>query len=156
LRAPGSETSTPGLTCDNCTRELVDKAEWEAFGEWIEGLRKRAGLQVRDLAARAGVSAQWLQELRHGGRAVYGSWRLPNPKDEALARLARALDVPVEEMFARAGRQPPALSTPQDHGPAALDAGRIQELEERVAQQQRELEELRQLLEERRKQAEAR
>ena len=134
----------------------MDKAEWEAFGEWIEGLRKRAGLQVRDLAARAGVSAQWLQELRHGGRAVYGSWRLPNPKDEALARLARALDVPVEEMFARAGRQPPALGTPQDQGPAASDAGRIQELEERIAQQQRELAELRQLLEERRKQAEAR
>jgi len=71
----------------------VDKAEWEAFGEWVDGLRKRAGLQVRELAERAEVSAQWLQEIRHGGRAVYGTWRLPNPKDEALARLARALDV---------------------------------------------------------------
>ena len=125
----------------------MDKAEWEAFGEWIESLRKRAGLQVRDLADRAGVSVQWLQELRHGGRAVYGAWRLPNPKDEALARLARALDVPVEEMFARAGREPPAALGEQDQGtPAASDAARIQELEERVAQQQRELAELRQLL----------
>ncbi len=124
----------------------MDRAAWEAFGEWIEGLRKRAGLQVRDLAERAGVSAQWLQELRHGGRAVYGSWRLPNPKDEALARLARALDVPVEEMFARAGRQPAAPRDEQDQGPPAADAARIQELEERVAQQQRELDELRQLV----------
>jgi transcriptional regulator with XRE-family HTH domain len=134
----------------------VDKAEWEAFGEWIDGLRKRAGLQVRELAERAGVSAQWLQEIRHGGRAVYGAWRLPNPKDEALARLARALGIPVEEMFARAGREP---STHRDEGqapPAASDAARIQELEQRVAQQQRELAELRRLLEQRSKQAEAR
>jgi transcriptional regulator with XRE-family HTH domain len=135
----------------------VDRAAWEAFGEWVEGLRKRAGLQVRDLAERAGVSAQWLQELRHGGRAVYGSWRLPNPKDEALARLARALDVPVEEMFARAGRQASASEALQDQEPsAATDAARIQELEERVTQQQRELAELRRLLEERSKQAESR
>jgi transcriptional regulator with XRE-family HTH domain len=157
FRALKSETSILGLTWDNYTRELVDRAAWEAFGEWIEGLRKRAGLQVRDLAERAGVSAQWLQELRHGGRAVYGSWRLPNPKDEALARLARALDVPVEEMFARAGRQPAAPGDREDQGTAAAsDAARIQELEERVAQQQRELAELRRLLEERSKQAEAR
>jgi transcriptional regulator with XRE-family HTH domain len=135
----------------------VDRAAWEAFGEWVEGLRKRAGLQVRDLAERAGVSAQWLQELRHGGRAVYGSWRLPNPKDEALARLARALDVPVEEMFARAGRQASASESLQDQEPsAATDAARIQELEERVTQQQRELAELRRLLEERSKEAESR
>jgi transcriptional regulator with XRE-family HTH domain len=135
----------------------VDRAEWEAFGNWIDSLRKRAGLQVRELAERAGVSAQWLQELRHGGRAVYGEWRLPNPKDEALARLARALDIPVEEMFARAGRQPSAPGDRQDQGRStASDAARIQELEERVAQQQRELAELRRLLEERSKQAEAR
>jgi transcriptional regulator with XRE-family HTH domain len=125
----------------------VDRAEWEAFGEWIDSLRKRAGLQVRDLAERAGVSAQWLQELRHGGRAVYGTWRLPNPKDEALARLAWALDIPVEEMFARAGRQPSAPRDEQSQGSsAASDTARIQELEKRVAQQQRELAELRRLL----------
>ena len=126
----------------------MDEAEWKAFGEWIESVRKRAGLQVRDLADRAGVSVQWLQELRHGGRAVYGTWRLPNPKDEALARLARALAIPVEEMFARAGREPSTARDEQDPGsPAASDAVRIRELEERVAQQQRELAELRQLLE---------
>ncbi len=135
----------------------MDRAEWEAFGEWVESLRKRAGLRVRDLAERAGVSAQWLQEIRHGGRAVYGAWRLPNPKDEALARLAKALDIPVEEMFARAGRKPSASEDEERQGsPAASDAARIQELEQRVAQQQRELAELRQILEERSKQVEGR
>jgi transcriptional regulator with XRE-family HTH domain len=135
----------------------VDKAEWQAFGQWVDGLRKRAGLQVRELAERADVSAQWLQEVRHGGRAVYGAWRLPNPKDEALARLARALDVPVEEMFARAARAPVASGDRQDDGPSAPDeAARIRELEQRVAQQQRELAELRQLLEQQAKRASGR
>jgi transcriptional regulator with XRE-family HTH domain len=135
----------------------VDKAEWEAFGAWVDGRRKRAGLQVRELAERAEVSAQWLQEIRHGGRAVYGAWRLPNPKDEALARLARALDVPVEEMFARAGRAPSTSGDSQDHGPSAPDeARRIQELEQLVAEQQRELAELRRRLEEQAKRASGR
>jgi transcriptional regulator with XRE-family HTH domain len=135
----------------------VDKAEWKAFGQWVDGLRKRAGLQVRELAERAEVSAQWLQELRHGGRAVYGTWRLPNPKDEALARLARALDVPVEEMFARTGREPSTHRDGQDQGrPAPDEATRIQELEQRVAEQQRELAELRQLLEQQARRASGR
>jgi transcriptional regulator with XRE-family HTH domain len=140
------------LTCEG--EEPVDKAEWQAFGEWVESLRKRSGLQVRELAERAGVSAQWLQEIRHGGRAIYGTWRLPNPKDEALARLARALNVPVEEMFARAerGGVPPGVEETDASGDAAEDddaeraAARLHELEERVAQHEQELAELRRLL----------
>jgi transcriptional regulator with XRE-family HTH domain len=132
----------------------MDRAEWKAFGKWVDDLRKRSGLPVRDLATRAGVSVQWLQEIRQGGRTLYGQWRLPNPKDEALARLARALDVPVEEMFARAGRD----ATPSDREagtPDAASAGRddtdamrrIRELETRITQYQRELAELRELVE---------
>jgi transcriptional regulator with XRE-family HTH domain len=132
----------------------MDRAEWEAFGRWVDELRKRSGLQVRDLAARAGVSVQWLQEIRHGGRTLYGQWRLPNPKDDALARLARALDVPVEEMFARAGRDA-APSDREAETPDAASAGRddvdamrrIRELETRITQYQRELAELRELVE---------
>jgi transcriptional regulator with XRE-family HTH domain len=132
----------------------MDRAEWEAFGKWVDELRKRSGLRVRDLAAQAGVSVQWLQEIRQGGRTLYGQWRLPNPKDEALARLARALDVPVEEMFARAGRD----AAPSDSGAETTDAAstgrddaeamrRIRELETRITQYQSELAELRELVE---------
>jgi transcriptional regulator with XRE-family HTH domain len=133
----------------------MDRAEWEAFGEWVDELRKRSGLQVRDLAARAGVSVQWLQEIRHGGRTLYGQWRLPNPKDEALARLARALDVPMEEMFARAGRDAARSDREAETRDAAAgrhDADtmrRIRELETRITQYQKELAELRELVEER-------
>jgi transcriptional regulator with XRE-family HTH domain len=132
----------------------MDRAEWEAFGKWVDELRRRSGLRVRDLAAQAGVSVQWLQEIRQGGRTLYGQWRLPNPKDEALARLARALDVPVEEMFARAGRDAApsareaetadAASTGRDDAEAMR---RIRELETRITQYQKELAELRELVE---------
>lgn len=126
--------------------EQVDKAEWQEFGEWVETLRTRAGLQVNELASRAGVSAMWLQEMRRGGRNIYGQWRLPNPKNEALARLARALEVPVEDMLSRAGRGPgPYIgdtSTPAD----AED--RIKQLEERVVEHERVIAEMRRRLEE--------
>jgi transcriptional regulator with XRE-family HTH domain len=132
----------------------MDRAEWKAFGKWVDDLRKRSGLQVRDLATRAGVSVQWLQEIRQGGRTLYGQWRLPNPKDDALARLARALDVPMEEMFARAGRG----AAPSDREAETADAAsagrgdaeamrRIRELETRITQYQKELAELRELVE---------
>src|SRR5919204_4349624 len=81
----------------------VDETAWRDFGEWVEQLRVRSGLSVGELAERAAVSRVWLQILRKGGRRIEGQWRPPNPKGDALARLARALDVPVEEMLARAG-----------------------------------------------------
>jgi transcriptional regulator with XRE-family HTH domain len=130
----------------------VDEAAWKAFGEWIEQRREHAGLTVGELADRAGVSRVWLQVIRKGGRRIEGQWRPPNPKSAALARVARALDVPVEEMFARAGRDTApntgatSQETPHDAiGPGAVE--RIRELEERVARTEQEMAELRQLLE---------
>jgi transcriptional regulator with XRE-family HTH domain len=131
----------------------VDEAAWKAFGEWIEQRREHSGLTVGELADRAGVSRVWLQVLRKGGRRIEGEWRPPNPKSAALARVARALDVPVEEMFTRAGRNATPSATragsaeglPHDDvGPGAVE--RIRELEERVARTEQEMAELRQLL----------
>ena len=139
-------------------RSEVDEAAWRAFGEWVEELRVRSGLQVGEVADRAGVSRVWLQEIRKGGRGVPGGWRLPNPKDEALVRLARALNVPAEEMLARAGRHT-ATATGSSAGAESASsdaAARIQELEQQVHQQERELAELRRLLEEREQRASGR
>jgi transcriptional regulator with XRE-family HTH domain len=125
----------------------LDEAAWKAFGEWVEDLRVRTGLQVGEVAQRASVSRVWLQEIRNGGRGVPGGWRLPNPKNDALVRLARALDVPPETMLARAGRgAAPSTAEAGAQGDEADAAERIRELEERVAQQERELAELRQIL----------
>jgi transcriptional regulator with XRE-family HTH domain len=125
----------------------LDQAAWKAFGQWVEDLRVRTGLQVGEVAQRAGVSRVWLQEIRNGGRGVPGGWRLPNPKNDALVRLARALNIPPETMLARAGRSPaPSTAQADTQVDDASAAERIRELEERVAQQARELAELRQLL----------
>ena len=130
----------------------LDEPGWKEFGKWVEQLRVRTGLQVGEVARRAGVSRVWLQEIRNGGRRVPGGWRLPNPKHEALVRLAHALEVSPEELLARAGRTD-ASSTPEEaeiHDRSASSdksaAARIQELEERVAQHERELAELRRRL----------
>ena len=132
----------------------MDEAAWKAFGEWIEQRRQHAGLAVGELAERAGVSRVWLQVLRKGGRHIEGEWRPPNPKSASLARVARALDVPVEEMFARSGRdatptatgaESPEASAPDEVGTGAVE--RIRELEERVARTEQEMAEMRQLLE---------
>jgi transcriptional regulator with XRE-family HTH domain len=139
-------------------RSKVDEAAWKAFGEWVEELRVRSGLQVGEVAQRAGVSRVWLQEIRKGGRGVPGGWRLPNPRDEALVRLARVLNVPSEEMLARAGRRT-ATATGSDASTESASsdaAARIQELEQQVRQQERELAELRRLLEEREERANGR
>jgi transcriptional regulator with XRE-family HTH domain len=139
---------------DDFSEDDVDEAAWKAFGEWIEQRREHAGLTVGALADRAGVSRVWLQVLRKGGRRIEGEWRPPNPKSATLARVARALGVPVEEMFARAGRDTAApssggksqeTSAHDDLGPGAVE--RIRELEERVARTEQEMAELRQLLE---------
>jgi transcriptional regulator with XRE-family HTH domain len=140
---------------DDFSEGDVDEAAWKAFGVWIEQRREHSGLTVGELAERAGVSRVWLQVLRKGGRRIEGEWRPPNPKSDALARVARALDVPVEEMFARVGRdaapssttgaQSQGTSPPDDVGSGAVD--RIRELEKRVARTEQEMAELRQLLE---------
>jgi transcriptional regulator with XRE-family HTH domain len=138
---------------DDFSEGDVDEAAWKAFGEWIEQRRQHAGLSVGELAERAGVSRVWLQILRKGGRRIEGAWRPPNPKSDALARVARVLDVPVEEMFARVGRaaapttqaESQGTSPPDEVGTGAVE--RIRELEERVARTEQEMAELRQLLE---------
>jgi transcriptional regulator with XRE-family HTH domain len=138
---------------DDFSEGDVDEAAWKAFGEWIEQRREHSGLTVGELAERAGVSRVWLQVLRKGGRRIEGEWRPPNPKSDALARVARALDVPVEEMFARVGRDAaPSTGTSSQETSPHDDVGtgaveRIRELEERVARTEQEMAELRQLLE---------
>jgi transcriptional regulator with XRE-family HTH domain len=150
---PASWSNAARAGTDDFSEGDVDEAAWKAFGEWIEQRREHAGLTVGELAQRAGVSRVWLQVLRKGGRRIEGEWRPPNPKSAALARVARALDVPVEEMFARADRDAAPstgatsheTSAHDDIGPGAVE--RIRELEERVARTEQDMAELRQLLE---------
>lgn len=66
-----------------------------ALGEHVRALREAKGISVRGLAAQANVDATWLSRIERG---VYSS---PDPRH--LLRLAKALEVELEELYEDAG-----------------------------------------------------
>ena len=60
----------------------------DGFGPTIEVLMAEAGVTYRELAARTGLSAGYLNHLVHGNRPV--------PSNEVIERLAGALGVEAE------------------------------------------------------------
>jgi transcriptional regulator with XRE-family HTH domain len=60
----------------------------EAFGPTIEALMSEAGVTYRELAARTGLSAGYLNHLVHGNRPV--------PSNDVVRTLAEALNVDPE------------------------------------------------------------
>lgn len=67
------------------------------IGEVIRAWRLCWGLRSTELAEKAGVRSQYLSEIEHN--------RTANPKEEYLARLADALEVPLQDIYGR--RMPP-------------------------------------------------
>jgi transcriptional regulator with XRE-family HTH domain len=70
------------------------KATLERLGAAIRAERVSAGLSLRDLAERAQVSNAYLSQIERG---------LHEPSISVLRAIARALDVPLEALLARAG-----------------------------------------------------
>lgn len=62
----------------------------EQFGERIRALRKEAGLSQEELAAKADISVDFVSLIERGINA---------PSFETLETLARALNLPVKELF---------------------------------------------------------
>ena len=60
----------------------------EPFGATIESLMNEAGATYRELAARTGLSAGYLNHLVHGNRPV--------PSNDVVGTLAQALGVEAE------------------------------------------------------------
>ena len=60
----------------------------EPFGATIEQLMAEVGVTYRELAARTGLSAGYLNHLVHGNRPV--------PSNDVVATLAKALEVEPE------------------------------------------------------------
>ena len=60
----------------------------ESFGPTIEALMAESGVTYRELAARTGLSAGYLNHLVHGNRPV--------PSNEVVETLAKALGVESE------------------------------------------------------------
>jgi hypothetical protein len=68
---------------------------------------------------------------------------VPNPKDETLISLARALSVGAEELFRRVGRYQDRPQTKGSRRREDRGAGRLLELEGRIAALEAELERMR-------------
>lgn len=87
----------------------TDRERWEQFGRWLTHRRIEVGLTKAALARAAGVSLSTVRTLEFGGVLRGAEWIAPAPKARTLARLAAALNVGADDLFARAGRsQPPA------------------------------------------------
>src|SRR5213593_2455000 len=63
----------------------------EGFGPTIEALMAEAGVTYRSLAARAGLSAGYLNHLVHGNRPV--------PSNDVIEQIGSALDVEPEHFL---------------------------------------------------------
>jgi len=66
----------------------------DALGAFIRDQRRQAQLSMRGLAERAGVSNPYLSQIERG---------LRKPSAEILQQLARALSIPAEALYVRAG-----------------------------------------------------
>jgi transcriptional regulator with XRE-family HTH domain len=74
---------------------IMKPSEQEQFGTALRRARTRAGLSVRALATKSGLTAATVSRLETG--------HIESPRPEHLQRLARALDVDVEDFYALAG-----------------------------------------------------
>ena len=69
-----------------------------ALGSFVRQARERAGLSLRNLEAIVGVSRQLLLRLEHD--------QLDNPSPAVLHRLAEALELDSDDLFAFVGYRP--------------------------------------------------
>jgi len=85
---------------------LADAEQFKAaVGERVYLWRLAAGLGRPDLAAKAGVSSDYVYRLEHG-------WA--NPRMETLHRIACALDTPLEELLAVSEEDMASSKLPQE------------------------------------------
>ena len=82
-------------------------SDWVDFGHFLVEQREALGLRRRAAAKRAGVPESEWKALEQGRREEFGGVRvLPNPSADLLARVASALEVPVDELMHRIGPRP--------------------------------------------------
>jgi transcriptional regulator with XRE-family HTH domain len=72
-----------------------------AFGRYIRRVREQRALTVTEVAKRLDISIAYLSRIERE--------REKPPPDRLMTALARALDLPTDEVFAAAKRLPPDL-----------------------------------------------
>ncbi len=76
-----------------------------AFLVWLQGAIREREWSISELARRSGVSQSHLSNIISGNRKASAA---------TLTALARALDVPAELVFAKAGLLPPPKGAPDE------------------------------------------
>lgn len=71
-----------------------------SFGERLRRWRRKKGFSQRELARRAEIDFTYISKVENDTPGF------ESPSEEALTRLADALDVDADEMITRAGRVP--------------------------------------------------
>jgi transcriptional regulator with XRE-family HTH domain len=85
---------------------------WPVFGKELRSLRVAAGMDLKTLARRSGVSASYLSRLEAGKRGI--------PTLHVLLRVADALNTPPMALLYHAGIR---LDTAREADPFGLPAG---------------------------------
>jgi transcriptional regulator with XRE-family HTH domain len=126
-------------------RDDLERQRWKQFGTWLRDLRVDQARTQTNVAAAAGMGIQSLASLERGGfrRNDDGPWLVPNPKDETLISLARALSVDPEEMFRRVDRYEDRPATKGSRRRQDRRGDRLAEMEERIRALEAELERMR-------------
>jgi transcriptional regulator with XRE-family HTH domain len=121
-------------------RDDLERQRWKQFGTWLRDLRVDQARTQTNVAAAAGMGIQSLASLERGGfrRNDDGPWLVPNPKDETLISLARALRVDPEELFRRVGRYQDRPATKGSRRRQDRGGDRLAELEVRLEALERE------------------
>jgi transcriptional regulator with XRE-family HTH domain len=84
------------------------------FGHYLKEMRTSRRLSLHDVEKACGVSNPYLSQLERGDR--------PPPSPEILKKLARAFQVPVRELFLKAGYldEPEVTATEEERIEAAF------------------------------------
>ena len=105
---------------------MDESRQWVEFGRWLVEQREERGLRRRDAARRAKISEALWRDLETGRKEAIGGIRLlPNPSHDVLERVAKALELPVEEVLARVGRATSARRLLAPDAPKADDDGSL-------------------------------
>jgi transcriptional regulator with XRE-family HTH domain len=103
----------------------------QEFGTVMRSLRAGAGLNLRQLAERAGVDASYLSRIENG--------IVPPPRAEVVTRLARALKTDKNKLLRAAGALPEETAYLRQDRARLLFGRKVRQLRERAAMSQGEV-----------------
>lgn len=95
----------------------------ETFGDWLQGELDKRGMKQADLARESGLTTATISRLITQQRG---------PDDATCLKISKALGIPVEDVFRRAGKLPPQSEL--EHDPTLRE---IYEVVKQLTEEQR-------------------